>query len=535
MIENDERTSVDRILGLASKWQLADATTLVNDLSSSSQSEALIACRALLHGVSEIREGRYEAGIQESLPVLTYLEQHGFTALLNWAYSSIGFAFGMLGSPEIGLEWVNKAIVGAERRSDESQLRRSFSDEGQLWAMLDEIEKSIASFENALAVQDSVPAPLEKVELFNTIAHTYLHFARRMEADASQRMDLARKTVELTQAALSILETESNERFQAASLENLGSALSILGNFTEAEVTFLKALPLSESYAHICVELLTSYAWLLYVMKRYQECDSLLTRAYALAQEKEQTSSIDRIFETRVRLAILAGGPEEVLTWSNQHFRFMEGQYRQRLTMIARNAGIFMELERTQKDKRETREQMDDLAVINKTRETQSRIPNEQALRDTLTGCLNRRGLILAAESVFVPDRHLGLVIADIDHFKSINDRHGPQAGDKILQAIAHIFNKSLRDSDRVARVDGEEFLLIINGVETDAAWGTCERIRLAVERYGWGTIAAGLRVTISIGMAVRMNDEAMDSLNLKAENALQQAKAAGRNRVISG
>ena len=109
------------------------------------------------------------------------------------------------------------------------------------------------------------------------------------------------------------------------------------------------------------------------------------------------------------------------------------------------------------------------------------------------------------------------------------------RAGDKILQAIARIFNKSLRDSDLVARLDGEEFLLLISGVETDAAWGTCERLRLAVERYGWGTIAPGLRVTISIGLTVRLNDEGMDSLNSKAENALHQAKADGRNQIITG
>jgi len=129
----------------------------------------------------------------------------------------------------------------------------------------------------------------------------------------------------------------------------------------------------------------------------------------------------------------------------------------------------------------------------------------------------------------------MALVSADIDHFKSINDRFGAAAGDKILQAIAQLFNKSLREADLVARVSGEEFLLLINGVETDAAWGTCERLRLSVERYGWGTIASGLRVTISIGLAVRMNDEDMDSLTSKADRALKQAKTAGRNRVISG
>jgi diguanylate cyclase (GGDEF)-like protein len=534
MIENDERTSVDRILQFTSKWQLTEALELVNELGATSESEILSACRALLQGLRAIDESHYETGVQEALPALTYLERHGFRALLDVAYSKIGLAFGRLGSPEIGLEWVNKAIVGAERRSDESQLRRSFSDEGQLWAMLDEIEKSMVSFENALALQDSVPSPLEKVELLDQIARTYVHLARRMESDADQRMDLARKAIELAQAALSILENESNERFQASSLENLGSALSIVGNFTEAEVTFLRALPLSESYARICVELLASYAWLLCEMERYQESDSLLTRAHGLAQEKEQEASLDQIFETRVRLAILAGRHEEALTWSGQRFRLIERQYRERLTTIARHAEIFMELEQARQGNRETRERKDDLASIDKTIETQSRIPNEEALRDTLTDCLNRRGLMLAAESVFVPDRRLGLAIADIDHFKSINDRHGHQAGDKILQTIAHIFNKSLRDSDLIARLDGEEFLLLINSVETDAAWGTCERLRLAVERYGWGTIAPSLRVTISIGLAVRLNEESLDSLNSKAENALQRAKADGRNRIIA-
>src|SRR6185503_18260338 len=147
MMENDERTGVDQILGLASKRQFTEALARINEMGVPGESENLSACRALLHGLSTIDEGHYEMGIQEALPALTYLESHGFRARLDAAYSTIGFAFGVLGSPEIGLEWVNKAIAGAERQADESQLRRSFGDEGQLWAMLDEIEKSMASFE----------------------------------------------------------------------------------------------------------------------------------------------------------------------------------------------------------------------------------------------------------------------------------------------------------------------------------------------------------------------------------------------------
>jgi diguanylate cyclase (GGDEF) domain len=535
MMENDERTSVDRILGLASKWQIAEAIALVNEFSAPSEWKSFIACCALLNGIRGIREGHYEVGIQEALPALTYLERHGFRSLLDWAYSTIGFSFGILGSPEIGLEWVSKAIAGAERHSDEAQLRRSFSDEGHLLAMLNEVERSVAAFDQALAFQDSPPAPFEKIEIFNNIARTYVNFARQEERDANQRLDLALKAADLAQSALTLLEDEPNDSWQCLSLENLGSALSILENFTEAEEAFAQALPISEPYAHINVELLTSYAWLLYKMKRYEESDSVLARAYTLAQDDKQEASLDRIFETRIRLEILAGRGTEALIWSERRSRSMEDQYRRRITNIARNAEIFVELEQARLAEHETRARRDELTARDKSLDPQSDVWKDETLRDGLTGCLNRRGLTLASESFFTPGNHMALVMADIDHFKSINDRFGRAAGDKVLQSIAQIFNKSLRDSDLVARFDGEEFLLLINGVETDAAWGTCERLRLAVERYGWGTIMPGLRVTTSIGLAVRMNDEDLASLNAKASSALHQAKAAGRNRVIAG
>ncbi len=535
MMENDERTSVDRILGLASKWQMVEAAALVNELSAPGESENFIACRTLLNGIRDIREGRYEVGVREALPALTHLERHGFRAFLDWAYSAIGFGFGVLGSPEIGLEWVNKAIAGAERRSDEAQLRRSFSDEGHLLAMLDESERSIASFNKALALQDFRPSSVEKIAILNDLAHVYVYFARREEQDAGPRLGFARKAVERAQLALSILEREPNDHLEASSLENLGSALGILGDVAEAEAAFVKALSLSESDARIHVEVLTSYARLLSDLKRFDEADSLLARALQRAQADKQATALDRISETRIRLEMLAGRVTEALIWSERRFRALENQYRQRITTIARNAGIFVELEQARLAERETRARRDESIAANKNLSPQAQGGQDEILRDDLTGCLNRRGLALSSESFFTPGKHMALVSADIDHFKSINDRFGSAAGDKILQSIVQVFNKSLRDSDLVARVNGEEFLLLVNGVETDAAWGTCERLRLAVERYGWGTIAPGLRVTISIGLAVRMNDEEMDSLTSKADHALKQAKTAGRNRVISG
>lgn len=237
----------------------------------------------------------------------------------------------------------------------------------------------------------------------------------------------------------------------------------------------------------------------------------------------------DGRFEAGLREALPA------LAYLEQRFRQMEHQYRNRLAAVARNTEILMELEQPQLPESETPQRQAERVAINRTpRQPLSQL-DEKAVRDALTGSLNRRGLTQASESFFVPGKRMALAKADIDHFKSINDHYGPHAGDKILRSVAQILVKSLRDSDRVARLDGDEFALFIDGVGVDAAWGTCERLRLAVERYGWGTIAPGLRVTLSFGLAIRTVDDDMDALTSTAENALSQAKAAGRNQVVAG
>jgi len=208
-----------------------------------------------------------------------------------------------------------------------------------------------------------------------------------------------------------------------------------------------------------------------------------------------------------------------------QHYRRMEHHYQERLALVAHTAAIFSGLERAKQA---------ELTSKNKNREQQSQTAGDEALRDALTGSLNRHGLTLLSETLFVPEQQLAVVMADIDTFKTINDKYGHEAGDKVLQAIAKIFNQSLRDADLVARLGSDEFLLIVKGVGKEAAWGTCERLRQAVDKHGWGTIAPNLHVTISLGLAVRMHNEELDILAAKANAVMDEAKTEGRNRVAA-
>jgi diguanylate cyclase (GGDEF)-like protein len=160
------------------------------------------------------------------------------------------------------------------------------------------------------------------------------------------------------------------------------------------------------------------------------------------------------------------------------------------------------------------------------------------ATRDQLTGLLNRREYerILAEEQERCArfGNPLGLVIVDLDRFKSINDLHGHPAGDAVLREAARRIAGAIRTVDRAARIGGEEFALIL--VETDRA-SALEVARRAVAAVGTEPIEAGaglmLNVTASAGVAELPSDAANAAgLFAAADRALYAAKASGRNRT---
>jgi diguanylate cyclase (GGDEF)-like protein len=155
---------------------------------------------------------------------------------------------------------------------------------------------------------------------------------------------------------------------------------------------------------------------------------------------------------------------------------------------------------------------------------------------DPLTGVLNRRGLDLAFPEVVAPPdglvKPLSVAMADVDHFKAVNDSHGHAKGDEVLRLVASLLSTVLRAGDAVVRYGGEEFLLILPGVEMARALNVAERARAMVES---SRIAAGpseVRITLSIGVAERRTDENRDALIERADAALLRAKQVGRNRV---
>jgi len=160
----------------------------------------------------------------------------------------------------------------------------------------------------------------------------------------------------------------------------------------------------------------------------------------------------------------------------------------------------------------------------------------ELSFRDALTGLHNRRYLLEQADAMFKLakryKRPLSLVMLDIDHFKSINDRFSHQTGDDVLKTIAEIMKNCFRDADLLARYGGEEFAILLPETSLDNAYLACEHLRKTVEAYPWSQIHADLSVTISLGLSLGLEQDPLTDVLKQADDQLYKAKRAGRNQV---
>lgn len=175
--------------------------------------------------------------------------------------------------------------------------------------------------------------------------------------------------------------------------------------------------------------------------------------------------------------------------------------------------------------------------MVTRLRQSQQEL-EALATTDTLTKLANRKQIMTSLETHIEYFRRYGtdfsVLMIDIDHFKLINDTHGHLAGDAVLVQLAQIFREVLRSIDIAGRYGGEEFLIILGQTDIRKAMPTAERIRLAVEQHVFIHQDIQLRVTISTGVAgITQGDDADNGLISRADSALYEAKAAGRNRVV--
>lgn len=161
----------------------------------------------------------------------------------------------------------------------------------------------------------------------------------------------------------------------------------------------------------------------------------------------------------------------------------------------------------------------------------------QRAMLDSLTGLANRAGLQRRMEEEFDRWQRYGgellLAVLDVDHFKTINDRFGHLAGDKVLRLIAQQLSGRLRKTDFIGRFGGEEFVLLMPGTTVEQGASVLDELRSDIEECPFHFKTERVTITISLGFTQFSSGDTLDAVFDRADRAMYQAKEAGRNRIV--
>ncbi len=204
-----------------------------------------------------------------------------------------------------------------------------------------------------------------------------------------------------------------------------------------------------------------------------------------------------------------------------------------RLDLIDELAQAYQELQHLNRSLAEANQQK---TILLEELKIKTAALEQQTKEDVLTGLYNRRYLDLRLENEFARAkryrRNLTVIMADIDHFKRINDSFSHQTGDQVLKKVAGIFVENCRGVDIIARYGGEEFVLVLPETPSSGGILVCERIRRTIEEYRWSEIGEGLKVTVSFGLCYDASLSSHREMLASADAKMYQAKNDGRNQV---
>jgi diguanylate cyclase (GGDEF)-like protein len=282
-------------------------------------------------------------------------------------------------------------------------------------------------------------------------------------------------------------------------------------------------------------------AWLL-AQERHEEALAAMTALLAEMAARDGPLPV----ATEIRARDVAYRACRALGWFEAalaHFEAVERLERQRtVAQLRALSEIFVTRSEAHQAQREAERRTDEARAEAVRQRLRAQRFAQSAEQDALTGLANRRHFerriaeLLEADASGAPHppHPLALALLDVDHFKAINDRFGHPAGDTVLVALAQLLRENMRGGDVLARLGGEEFVIVLPDTPTDRAREVCERLRERVERHTWPGCPGLERVTASIGLAMAPPHDAAELMR-RADQALYAAKGGGRNRLVVG
>jgi len=501
-------------------------------------------CRAMVAEFVARHRSAAEA-LPDALEILAAAERGDDPLARAQAHHSVAHCFDRLDCTSEALEHVHQGLEGYQQGGDRLGEGRMFSFMASMFWQLGETGRARELYERAyeillecddpsgagvmlscvadLQVEDGDP-----VGAIATCERSLEQFERAgMPLDAHMAMTSCAEALAATGrydlAGLWAKRAAECNRLPDGTLANPSYELQVLlvtartaqlpcGDFDGARDTLERAVALAEELRSV---------------RCAAEAEALLARA--LRALGDLTAAFDHLERSRVRTEEVAR-----ITHDRQvralRVRFEVEQAQREATRYREQAlaqtAVIAELERT---KAELAVRMADLERLNAE-------VVQLSQTDPLTSIANRRfmnerlaGFCEASARYGTP---LAVAVFDVDRFKDINDRYGHGTGDTVLLALADLVRRHVRATDLPARLGGDEFVIVMPGVDADEAVDACLRLRAAVHDHPWDAVAAGLAVTITIGVADGTGGAEPEEILRRADAALYCGKRSGRDTV---
>ena len=432
-----------------------------------------------------------------------------------------------IGDYALAMSRLEEALQLLQDTSDEPALAAVYHRLGMVYARLGDLTRAREFYEAALERRRVLSDPAAVAASLNSLGVLFL----RLGQQASDGRAKFRHARALFEEAVSLADASGDVHMKALAVGNVGTAVAELGEVERALDLFrvqrdeLAAMGSRHDEA-LC---LTNIGEALRRLGRCDEALQPLGEALRMGEELKSKERMMRAWHEMSQCQEALGDARAALESYKHYHRLDRELHSEEAESKARNLVVQLAIKKVRDEADSYRAERDRLAAANV-------LLSAEAKEDALTGLANRRYLDASLERVFTlaaaEDRALCFAVADIDHFKDINDRHSHPVGDEVLRTVGRILRSACRPSDVAGRYGGEEFVLVLLDMPGEVASGVCERLRVAVANHDWETLRPGLSVTISIGVADRSGFAHSGAMLAAADARLYEAKRAGRNCV---
>ncbi|MFQ3197173.1 MAG: diguanylate cyclase (GGDEF)-like protein [Paraglaciecola sp.] len=537
-----------------------------------------------------------QQSLKHAQAALRYVSQKKQSWLYHSCKIAESVALDLVGKPTEAMEGINAVIVWAEQTNQPKMYLAGLYSRGMIQTSLTNYVAALGDFQQAYSLAGNEPSELSKADVADKLAEVYqyrqedsLAIPYLEEAMVAHRKHRAYLNLSITLFDLGIANSKTGqvelgkaqleESAQLAEkvddLQGVGYALKALAkinilqkDFVKAESKLVKAAGIfaqaanprmnftlmmsltllaleinntvkADNYLQLAAEQLNLvntpissvrydilHARLLYKQGYYQRAYEELKQGFENHKKQQNIESTEQLHQLRSRFEVQTVEQEnQVLSQQNslQQLQLSNNKTQNiQLFLIASFAILVCGL----------------LGTIVFHNKAHKRKLEKLASYDDLTGLLNRRyTLILLDQQMSLAARYYseGLCIAmiDLDWFKQINDSYGHIAGDKVLREFALLCTASLRGSDVIGRIGGEEFLLILSHTAADDAYKVLDSLRAKMTGLSNMAGIPQAKVTISIGIAQYEQGDSLENFMLLADTALYQAKNNGRDQVV--